>query len=105
MREWIKMFNKDGEEKLVHPNNVDAHLRQGWRLEESPEAEPVAAVVESPAQDPDIESVDEITEDQPVDLEEGSDIESVDEITEGEPAEEEAEDPKPRKRKSAKSAE
>ena len=50
MNQWVKMI-KGEEEKLVHPGNVDNHIRAGWELVEThaelevqPEAEETVAV-------------------------------------------------------------
>lgn len=44
MADFVKMI-KDGEEKPVHPGNVQSHLRQGWQLAGAPEEQPVVEYI------------------------------------------------------------
>lgn len=82
MNEWILMV-KDGEEKLVHPGNVDNHERFGWKYVQSPATEPEEEV---PAEEPvePIESIEPAAEPS----EESIPEESAEPIAEEIPAEE-----------------
>jgi len=55
MSDWILMTKGD-EEKLVHPGNVDNHLRAGWGYAELPVVEaPVVEQEDSNLEDADIQ--------------------------------------------------
>ena len=59
---WVWMTKAGEEDKLVHPNNVEAHRRQGWLIKSNPP--PSVAVETEPAAES--QSVEVLSPEQPL---------------------------------------